>query len=376
MPFLTLDSHRLYYRRDGLDTRPPLILSNSLGCDHAMWDPQMPDLREHFCVVRYDQRGHGVSDAWPGDYTIEALGRDVLALADALGLERFAFSGLSLGGMIGQWLGIHAADRVTKLVFANTSPATVGVDWAARIKLIREGGMPAFVDAAMGRFFSPGVLEANPVAATLRRTFLATNPQGYAACSAAIRDMNHTPRLGEIRTPVLIIGSERDQSTPWAGHGDVLAREIPGARVHLMDTAHISNVEKPRAFTRAVLEFLLDPATGSAVRRRNLGDAHVDRAIARTTEFTRAFQELIVTDFAWGAIWTRPGLDSRTRRLLAVAMMAALGRWEEFRMHVRAGLDRELEACDLEEALLQVAVYAGVPAANTAFQIAREEVER
>jgi 3-oxoadipate enol-lactonase/4-carboxymuconolactone decarboxylase len=158
---------------------------------------------------------------------------------------------------------------------------------------------------------------------------------------------------------------------PWNGHADVLVRGIPGARGVRLNAGHLSNLERPRGFTAALLEFLRPPApstldAGVAVRRQVLGDEHVDQAIAGTTDFTRGFQELI-TRHAWGTIWTRPGLDRRTRRLLVLATTAALGRLDEFRLHVRTGLDRELELADLEEVLLQTAVYAGVPAANAAF---------
>jgi 3-oxoadipate enol-lactonase / 4-carboxymuconolactone decarboxylase len=167
----------------------------------------------------------------------------------------------------------------------------------------------------------------------------------------------------------------------------VLAREIRGARSVLLRAAHLSNVDQPRSFTAAVLDFALpqtdagrktagDPKdAGLAVRRAVLGDAHVDRSIAATTDFNRDFQELI-TRYAWGTIWTRPGLDRRTRRLLVLAMMASLGRWEEFRMHVRAALEHGMESCDLKELLLQAAIYAGVPVANTGFHIAIEEIEK
>jgi 3-oxoadipate enol-lactonase/4-carboxymuconolactone decarboxylase len=149
-----------------------------------------------------------------------------------------------------------------------------------------------------------------------------------------------------------------------------------------LPAAHLSNIERPRSFTTGILKFLLPADTGDAsgidaagfaIRRAMLGDAYVDRAIARTTEFNRDFQELI-TRYAWGSIWTRPGLDVRTRRILALAITAALGRSEEFRLHVRTGLARELEPCDLEELLLQTAIYAGVPAANTGFAIALDEL--
>jgi 3-oxoadipate enol-lactonase/4-carboxymuconolactone decarboxylase len=166
-----------------------------------------------------------------------------------------------------------------------------------------------------------------------------------------------------------------------AGNGDVLVRNIPGARLVNLMAAHLSNLEAPRSFTAEVLGFLQpmsksdrDPIEiGFEVRRKVLGDAHVDRAIENTTAFTEDFQALI-TKYAWGTIWSRPGLEHRTRRLLVLVMMAALGRWEEFRLHVSAGLLHGLEICDIKESLLQAAIYAGVPAANTAFHIAQEEI--
>jgi 3-oxoadipate enol-lactonase/4-carboxymuconolactone decarboxylase len=187
----------------------------------------------------------------------------------------------------------------------------------------------------------------------------------------------------KIRIPTLVIAGDRDVSTPWEGHGQLLAHNIPSARALRLVAAHLSNLERPRSFTVALLDFLLpraesfvDPLEdGFAVRRALLGDAHVDRSIAGATEFTRDFQNLI-TRYAWGTIWTRPGLSRRTRRLLALAIAASLGRWEEFGLHVRTGLMRELELCDLKETLLQTAIYAGVPAANTGFHIAGEEIEK
>lgn len=385
MPFATIDSIRLFYRLEGREDRPVLVLSHSIGTDHGMWAPQMPDLLPHFRVLRYDTRGHGASEAPGSDYTMERLGRDVLGLLDALGIARFAFCGLSLGGMIGQWLGANAPDRLRSLVLANTSALMAPKsNWDARRSAVLEGGMAAIADMAMQRFFSLETLaHGDPYANSVRVMLLGTDPIGYAGCCAAIRDMDHTGLLRKISVPALVIIADRDVSTPWGGHGEILAREIPGARVIHLPAAHLSNLERPRSFTAALLEFLLPPrgasgdpfGAGEEVRRAVLGDEHVDRSNASATDFTREFQELI-TRCAWGTVWTRPGLDRRTRRLLALAMMAALGRWEEFRVHVRAGLRHELEPCDLKEVLLQAAIYAGVPAANTAFQIANEEIEK
>jgi 3-oxoadipate enol-lactonase/4-carboxymuconolactone decarboxylase len=384
LPFVTVDNTRLYYRLEGATGGPALILSHSIGADHGMWAQQVAGLLPFFRIVRYDTRGHGASDAPKGDYSIELLARDVLALADKLGIEKFAFCGLSLGGMIGQWLGARAPDKLTGLVLANTSPNLAPAsNWDTRRRMVLEGGMGAIIETAMQRFFCAETLaRSHPHANSVRQVILGTDPIGYAGCCAAIRDMDHTRLLGQIRVPTLVIVGDHDVSTPWEGHGAVLAREIAGARVVRLPAAHLSNIERPQSFTMALLDFLQPSAAdrdsldaGYAVRRAVLGDAHVDRANAAANDFTRDFQAFI-TRYAWGSIWTRPGLSRRIRRLLAIVISAALGRWEEFTLHVRTGLAHELEPCDLKEALLQTAIYAGVPAANTGFHIANEEIEK
>jgi 3-oxoadipate enol-lactonase/4-carboxymuconolactone decarboxylase len=385
MPFINANQVRTFYRLEGNDGLPVLILSHSIGTDHALWDPQVRELLPYFQILRYDTRGHGASDVPAGDYLIEQLGRDVLALADALKIREFAFCGLSLGGAIGLWLALHAGDRLKRLVLANTS-ARFGTpqNWQARIDAVRTGAMAAIVDVAMQRFFSAEFLaRSHSSVASTRAVLLGTNPEGYVGCCAALRDFDFTGELSQIRVPTMVIVGDKDASTPWAGNGEVLAREIAGARSLRLPAAHLSNLETPRAFLAALFSFLWTPAAtqeeifraGMATRRAVLGDEHVDRAIHRTTEFTSDFQKLI-TQYAWGTIWTRPGLDRRTRRLLVLATTAALGRWEEFRLHLTTGLKHGLELCDIQEALLQTAIYAGIPAANTAFHILQEEVEK
>lgn len=382
MPLIEANGLRQYYRLDGNEDRPVVVFSHSLGCDHSLWDAQAAALAPHFRVLRYDTRGHGATDVPAGDYSIETLAVDALALIDALGIDWFTWCGLSLGGMIGQRLGVTAPARVTNLILANTSPRVADPNsMETRRRTAIEQGMPAITETAMGRFFTAETLASNsPAAAGIRRVLLATNPAGYAGCCAAIRDMDHTRILSSIRIPTLVIAGDYDVSTPWSGHGEVLAREIVNAQVEHLATAHLSNLKRPRGFIAALFRFLMPQsadtlAAGFERRRAVLGDAHVDRAVASVTDFTKAFQELI-TRFAWGTIWQRPGLDDRTRRLLVLAITASLSRWEEFRLHLGAGLAHDLETCDVEEALLQIAVYAGVPAANTAFQFAREEIAR
>lgn len=382
MPLIEAGGLRQYYRLEGRDDRPALIFSHSLGCDHTLWDPQIAALLPHFRLLRYDTRGHGATEATPGDYTIELLARDALALADALGMAQFAWCGLSMGGMIGQWIGANAPDRLTALVLANTSPRFPDPSlMESRRRTAMECGMAALEQTVMARLFSAETVQADPPAAAgIRRVLRGTDPTGYAGCCAALRDMDQRALLGAIHAPTLIMVGDRDVSTPWQGHGEILAQSIAGARVEHLPAAHLSNLEKPYSFTAALSRFLLPPpedtlAAGFAKRRAVLGDAHVDRSVDATTDFNRTFQELI-TRLAWGTVWQRPGLDDRTRRLLALTATGALGRWEEFRMHVRTALAGGLEPCDLEEMLLQLALYAGLPAANSGFHIAMEEMAK
>lgn len=385
MPFITANQTRIFYRLEGRVGLPVLVLSHSIGTDHQMWAPQVPHLTEYFQVLRYDTRGHGASDSPSGEYSIEQLGHDVLALLDALKISRFAFCGLSLGGAIGQWLAINEPERVTHLALANTSPRFGTAElWNSRILAVREGGMAAIENMALGRLFSAEFLaRSTPDVASIRSVLLGTVSEGYAGCCAALRDFDSRADLGKINTPTLVIIGERDVATPFDGNGDVLVRGIRDARLVRLSAAHLSNVEAPRSFTAELLEFLqrIPKAekdvleSGFAVRRSVLGDQYVDRAIRNRSAFTDDFQTLI-TKYAWGTVWSRPGLEVRTRRLLALSMLAALGRWEEFRVHVSAGLLHGLEVSDIRESLLQAAIYAGVPAANSAFKIAQEEINR
>jgi len=326
LPFANVNGTRIFYRLEGQSGKPLLVFSHSIGTDHGMWAPQAADLLPHFQILRYDTRGHGASDASAGEYSVELLGRDILAVADLLNADKFAFCGLSLGGAIGQWVAAHVSDRLTKLVLANTSPQfTPRSNWETRIKMVGEGGMSSVVDIAMQRFFSAETLARNEIyTGSIKSIFLGTDPVGYLGCCAALRDFDSRPWLSQIRMPTLIITGDRDVSTPWDGHGETLASQIPGAQSLRLPAAHLSNLERPRSFTAALLGFLLpqtpaDPlAVGTATRRTVLGDAHVDRATAATSDFNREFQELI-TRSAWGTIWTRPGLDIRAPALSMIS---------------------------------------------------------
>ncbi len=381
MPFAVTQAARIYFRVDGPDGAPSLLLLNSIGTDHAMWSPIMPLLLARFRVIRMDTRGHGASDAPSGDYNLALLAADARAVLDAAGVPSAMVCGLSLGGMIAMQLALEAPTRVTKLILACTSPAMPREIWVERIRLVRAQGMAAITDAALGRFFTPAFRAAHPAyVASIRRTLETTDPLGYAACGAAIRDMDLLARLGAIGAPTLVIAGSSDVSTPVEGHGDRLVAAIPDVRLAVLPTAHIACAEAPDAFAAALVGFLDEaPARddvaaarvrlfedGLVNRRQVLGNAWVDASFAKRNAFNADFQDLITRN-AWSEIWSRPGLDHRTRRLLVLAMTAALGRWEEFRLHVRAGLERDgFTRDELKEMILQTAVYCGMPAGNTA----------
>lgn len=379
MPFTTSGGARLYWRLEGAAERPVLLLLNPIGTDMGLWDRTAPQLMTRFRLLRMDARGHGASDAPAGDYSLAQLAADALAVMDAAGVGRASVCGLSLGGMIAMELALAAPERVERLVLACTSAAMDVQAWTGRTEAVRQGGTAAIADAAMGRFFSTPFRERHPeVAGGVQRGLLGMSADGYAGCAAAIRDMALAGRIGAITAPVLVIHGRHDVSTPFAGHADAILRRLPQAQSIELDAAHLACLEAPGAFAAAVLGFASERdaeqdaadqlyETGLATRRQVLGDAWVDKSLAARTDFSADFQAMI-TRIAWREIWSRPGLDHRTRRLLVVAITAALGRWEEFRLHVRAGLERGgFTEDELKETLMQTAIYAGVPAANTAF---------
>ena len=376
VPFVTRDGARLYWRSDGDPALPALLLGNSLGTEHALWAPVVPALQRHFRVLSFDLRGHGASEAPEGDYTVAMLAHDALAVADAAAARRFSYIGISLGGMIGMWLGIHAGDRLDKLVVCNTSAKMSATAWTDRIARVRAGGIGAIADAVLQRWFTARYLaRADATFASARAAFLAVDPRGYLGCCAAIRDMDLAPDLPSIRVATLVTTGTHDIAAPKE-MGAAIAAAIPGARYVELPIAHLPPPEAPGLFAHTVLEFLKGASpesehdrynAGLARRREVLGAGYVDARLKQVTAFTTEFQDLI-TRYAWGEMWTRNVLDDRTRRLLVLAMLIAQGRWEEFEMHVKAGLAAELSAAELNEVLLLAAIYCGVPAANTGFQ--------
>lgn len=259
MAFVNLESGRLHYELDGTPGKPVLVLSNSLGTTLDMWAPQLDALRWKFRLLRYDTRGHGQSAVIPGPYQLEQLGRDVLTLLDQLDIERAHFCGISMGGLTGQWLAIHAPKRLNKLIVSN-SAARVGTaeSWQARAKLVREEGMPEVADGAASRWFTPHFIQHQPVMVEMLLKQLRNSPQaGYAACCDALAVADLRSEIKNIKAPTLVIAGKHDPVTSLED-ARYIATHVPGARLVELEASHLSNVEAADAFTEAVLKFLQD----------------------------------------------------------------------------------------------------------------------
>jgi 3-oxoadipate enol-lactonase len=257
MPMIQSGTCPINVQIDGNDSAPALILSNSLGTNLGMWDPQVPALTQHFRLVRYDRRGHGQSGAPTGPYTMEMLGRDVLAIMDGLSIKKANWCGLSMGGMVGQWLGANAPERFDKLVLSNTASYYADKNaWADRINAVKTGGVAAVAAGVANRWFTPGFISREPDRVErLSQMVRETSVEGYLGCCDAIRDMDHRDLLPKITAPTLIIAGKHDVATTPAD-AEFIRDRIPGAKLAMLDAAHISNVEQAEKFTAEVLGFL------------------------------------------------------------------------------------------------------------------------
>ena len=255
----TGDGCRIAYRFDGQADKPVLMLSNSVGTTLHMWDGQIEELSKHFRVLRYDSRGHGASDAPAGPYSMDRLGRDAIELLDALKISHVHFCGLSLGGMIGQWLGIYTPERVDRLILCNTSSYVGSAQpWDRLIaSVLQAEDMSEIAEGYLHNWFPASMLEKEQaIISQFRAMLLATPPQGYAGCDAAFRDMDMRRTGALIPCPTLVIAGQYDTVT-LPSHGELIAETIPGAKLAVLPAVHLSNVECSADFLRIVLDFLL-----------------------------------------------------------------------------------------------------------------------
>lgn len=364
----------LNHRLDGPEQAPPLILGPSLGTSVRVWDNQVPMLARAYRVLRFDLPGHGGSKSVASGSTVGGLARLVLQLAGHYGWRSFHYAGISLGGAIGAQLAIRHPERLTSLAMVCSSAWFGEPDgWHERAALVRGSGTGPLLETAAQRWFArrPGELGK-----LLLEDLATTDSEGYAACCQALAGYDIRDALGLVRARTLVLGGQNDPVTP-PSHARALADGIPDATLlEVPRAAHLAPVDQPEAVTAALLTHLGGDRyiSGMQVRRQVLGDEHVDGAVARTTDFTSDFQDFI-TRYAWGEIWTRPGLDRRTRSCITLTALVAGGHLEELAMHVRAALTNGLTPDEIKEVLLQTAVYCGVPAANSAFSVAQRVLD-
>lgn len=380
MRMLQVNGIYLHVAEYGDSGAPVLVLVNSLGTDLRVWQAVLPALAREYRVITYDKRGHGLSSATPAPYRIADHAADLAALLDTLAIASAAVCGLSVGGMIALQLAASRPQLVNALLLCDTGHRIgTAALWNERIDAVEQGGAAALADAVMERWFSAAFRRREAAAVSGWSAMLArTSSAGYAGTCAAIRDADLSVAAQQLRVPTLCLCGAEDSVTTPAAMRELQAL-INGAELVLIAAAgHLPPVEQPAAFSAAALAFLRaqTPAassytTGMAVRRAVLGDRHVDAASAAATDFDRDFQRYI-TETAWGRVWARPGLSRSERSVLTVALLAALGHHEELAMHLRASRNTGADPADIREALLQVAVYAGVPLANSAFRIARD----
>ena len=384
MTLIAANGTELFTDLTGPDGAPVIVFSNSIGATLEMWDAQASALAHRYRVLRYDTRGHGRSPVTDAPISIETLADDLAGLLDALGIRRAHVVGLSMGGMTAQALAARRPDLVHGLVLMATS-AYLPQGWGERAALVRAQGMGAIVDAVMARWFTPGFTQSSPgVVGQFRERFLGIDPRGYALCCAAIGAMDLRAGDATIAAPTLIIAGADDVATPPAMSEDMRGR-IPGAElVVLPRAAHILAAEHPDRVNRHLTAFLdgLDEALGApaggasfaaglANRKAVLGAEHVTRSLANAGSFAMPWQDFI-TRMAWGEIWGDATIPWKTRSMVTLALMVALGREEEFRLHVRPALRNGVTTAELRALLMQCAVYAGVPAANGAFRWVRD----
>ena len=370
-----------------LGGRGPLLLAGpALGTSAAtLWARCAAELAEDFEVLGWDLPGHGASAPAAGPFTVAELAQAVRALA---GDRPFHYAGDSIGGAVGLQLLLDHVPAGAALICTGARIGTAD-SWRERAALVRAEGTAAVVAAAGQSWFGPGFADREPaIAAALLDHLAGADDQSYAWACEALAGFDLTARLAEVRSPVVAIAGAYDTRTPVAGLREIATR-VPDGRLTVLDAvAHLAPAESPAATAALIAGYLLRrplpgrggltlrdlQTAGNRVRREVLGAEHVNRATAAVTDLDRDFQDFI-EQYAWGGIWTRPGLDRRSRSMVTLTALVARGHHEELALHLRAARRNGLTVAEISEVLLQCAVYCGVPDANTAFRIARKVLE-
>lgn len=384
MRFLSLHQRRIAWRLTGAEAAPLLILAHPLGMHQGIWDELLPHLLPHFRLLSWDLPGHGASAPIQHAIALKTLADDAVALADAIGAERFYFVGTSIGAAIGQTLLQYYPQRLKRLMLTSTG-ATIATpqDWHERAERVRREGLASLADTLAARWFSPATQATCPDLIEGWTAQLArSDGESYARLCEALADFS-TSRddLEEKLPPLALLGGMEDVATPPAGL-KALGRLLDDAPVTLLeDIGHVPAVEAPEALARHLHQALRSSErptgegigfeTGLEVRRRVLGPDHVARSLAAATDLDMPFQSLI-TRTAWGELWGDETLSVTQRSMITLAILAALGRDGELALHLKTAHRTGVTVEELRQVLMHVATYAGVPAANHAFSLARQ----
>lgn len=382
MKFLATKQHLVAYQDSGEPYLPALFMAHPLGMSCNVWDVVCDQLHGHYRCIRWDLPGHGYSDKAAEGISIEVMAEDVLALADALEIECFSFIGTSIGGAIGQTLCQIASQRLEDVWLTNTGPIIgTKAGWSARADKVRRLGLDEIAPEIISRWFAPDFMTQHPDLVKGWQLQLArTDDESYAKLCEALSEVNNLNKLKHYDKRVLLIAGSEDVSTPPSSL-ETLKDEFVDARlIILQKVAHVPSVENPKALVEhihhnpareRVGENGITYEQGLTQRKRILGDAHVEKSTKNATSLDSPFQKFI-TRTAWGELWGDNSLTFQQRSMITTAILASLGRDDELELHLRAAKRLGINESQLRQVLMHVAVYAGVPAANHAFGLAKK----
>lgn len=375
---LEAGNEEVHYHAEGQENRPALILLSGLGTTSELWRPHLTSLEPWFRVIRIEHPGHFGEAARKGPYTIDDLALRVISVVDAEAVDRFSIAGISLGAMIAIRLAARHGDRVDKVVVCNTAPVIGPPElWHERAASARAEGVFPSRQTLIERWFSaPFVASAPEVVKSVAAMMEGIDPEGYASCCEALATTDLNDDIGNIGAPTLVVGGSADVVVPTEVAASLSARIADASLVILGGAGHLAGTEQPERFAAALLTHLTGDVLerGATTRAVVLGEQHVQSATQSSTTFSAPFQQFM-TKMYWGEVWSRPGVDVATRRVINIAMLSAIGHMDGLAIHVREALRNGVSAEVIYEVLLQCAVCVGVPAANRAISVAGRIVD-
>lgn len=382
MAFIQTKSHLIAYQDSGESYLPALFMAHPLGMSRDVWDEVCDQLHGYYRCVRWDLPGHGSSSPAVEGISIETLAEDVLQIADALGLEKFSFIGTSIGGVIGQALCRVTPKRLERVWLTNTG-AVIGTKdaWDERAKNVRKFGLSKMVDGIVPRWFSP---KTTYIKSGLSKGWMIqlgrNNSESYAKLCEALAEVDNTNKLKDFNNRITLVGGTDDVSTPPETLQDLQSEFTNAELIILEDIGHVPSVEASTKLVEIIKSNPMRSEVGQSgiqydqgliTRKRILGDEHVERSTQNATTLDSPFQQFITRN-AWGELWGDSGLTVQQRSMITTGILAALGRDGELELHLRTAKRLGISEEQLRQVLMHVAIYAGVPASNHAFALAKK----